>query len=171
MLLLFLVIPFTGYALMLVVARSLARAKAPDPPHDGSTGPWCLSCRYSLAGIASGATCPECGRSKRFTFPTPSPHATMWVLLALLTSILSHIPVLIARLSNKSVPPMIYTTLVAEAFFVAMAMLILVSRLRGRTLLLSLLAMTLPQLLVDTLSVVLINTKLPDSTLLFVFLI
>lgn len=160
MFLLILAIPFVGYALMLVAARSLARANAPDPPRDGTSGPWCLACRYSLFGVSSNAPCPECGRGQRFDFPSESPRVTAWVCGSVIASLLSHAPLAVAWLAHRWSPPMMYSVLVLQAFVVGAAMLILASRLRGRPLLWALCVMTIPNLIIESAMIALAASSL-----------
>jgi hypothetical protein len=155
---LFLIVPLVGFTIVLVMAFILARARAPTPPRDGSLGPWCLCCRYSLAATPEPLPCPECGAHKRFLNPMPSPRAAAWVALAIIGSLLSHVPIAVARIVPLTGPHPLYSAIATEAFFVAAAMLILAHRLRGRALVVPLLVLTLPQSAIDVADVILLNS-------------
>lgn len=87
-----LLLPILGFIIAAFAVVILGHASKPRPPRDGTIGPWCYFCRYSLDGLAPTVSCPECGRARVDWISAADRNAPPggWGLTAAIASIVSH---------------------------------------------------------------------------------
>lgn len=151
-------LPLLLSLMILPMAVVAARLWSPTPPRDGSPGPWCARCRYSLSGVATTALCPECDGDRRLGHPEAVPSPVRWVVVAMAASVVSHAPLLIARFAHVQVWPTSHLMMAAQAFLAGAVMTILIGRMHGRVLVWAIAALALPHIFLDVVTITVVNS-------------
>lgn len=149
---------------MPLFAFVLGRVCNPNPPKDGTGGPWCRTCRYPLAGLLASAACPECGDAERMTRATGTDRLGRWAAWVFITTLAAHLPVWFVmawlRLGWGAVPFAAAVAL-ASALMFTLAIAILGGRLRGTMLLSGVLALVGVQGVINIVTAILLVANPP----------